>query len=98
LQRSTEPWTARYEDLRQQVLAAGTTANLGGWERALVIRQGLVAWMLAWPCGQVTPPPRPSSFPPTALSTPLPLPEGLRPELTQILVSMILSHRPEIFP
>jgi hypothetical protein len=41
---SREGWSARYEQLR-----AGWLAHELTWGQALFIRQGMAAWMRAWP-------------------------------------------------
>ena len=43
-----EGWTCRYEDLRRGAVK-GYTCLHSSWGLALFIRQGLVAWMHAWP-------------------------------------------------
>jgi hypothetical protein len=53
---SEEPWVARYEDLRRQVLEEESPPTRRGWGRALVICQGLAAWMKAWPPERCRPP------------------------------------------
>ncbi len=50
-------WNNRYEQLRRLIL--GGAGSMGrGWGAALVMRQGLVAWMRAWPQRIETPPVR----------------------------------------
>ena len=41
-------WNDRYESLR-----AACMARAAGWGQALFLRQGLVAWMKAWPVEKV---------------------------------------------
>jgi len=56
----------------------------------LFVRQGLAAWMQAWP--EEVPGPRP----PPATREPLRLPAGLYADITQLLVEMIFfRHRQE---
>jgi hypothetical protein len=43
-----EGWTCRYEDLRRGVVQ-GYAPVRSSWGLALFLRQGLVAWMHAWP-------------------------------------------------
>jgi hypothetical protein len=97
-ERCGEPWTARYEDLRRQELELGIVSHVVGWGRALVIRQGLVAWMDAWPRQQVGALPTPGatrSTIPTGTGAAV-LPAGLRPQAIHILVNMVLARRPEV--
>jgi hypothetical protein len=82
----------RYESLRQRVL----TSAEAGWERALVVAQGLAAWMLAWPQTHDA-----RSIPPaSSTSTTPPLDPALtapqQAQLAQILAGMILQIRPEV--
>jgi hypothetical protein len=44
-------WNDRYESLRAAWLAWS-----GGWGQGLFLRQGLVAWMQAWPVEHGSPP------------------------------------------
>jgi hypothetical protein len=43
-----EGWACRYEDLRQGAVE-GYTPVRSSWGVTLFLRQGLVAWMHAWP-------------------------------------------------
>ena len=93
-----EAWTARYEDLRRQVLNPGATPSAGSWGQALVIGSGLVAWMEAWPRPTEAPRPLPGSG---RATTPTAMPEAgvpplLRPQAVHILVNMILALRKEV--
>ncbi len=91
--RSDEPWTARYEDLRRQVLEEPSLGRTGrGY--LLIVRRGLLAWMQAWPRSASTLPPV-QTTPPTTPSAPS-IPALLRPQLVQILVTTILSNRKEV--
>ena len=95
LVNSENPWTGRYEDLRRQVQEEGSPPRNGGWGRALVIRHGLAAWMQAWPRHAAT-----TLREPRALATPPlhepPIPAVLHPQVTHILVNMILSTHTEV--
>lgn len=89
---STELWTRRYEQLRQQVLSEPG----GGWGQGLVVQRGLVAWMQAWP----TEPPRATGPAIPTEAEPLPVPRwssDLRREIGSVLVNMILAQR-EVIP
>jgi hypothetical protein len=69
---------------------------LAGWGRALVIRQGLVAWMDAWPRQPaVVIPAATRATTPTGTGAAV-LPADLRPQAIHILVNMILARRPEV--
>jgi len=46
--RAKEEWIRRYEDLRRGVVEAYTPTQ-SRWGLTLFIRQGLAAWMHAWP-------------------------------------------------
>ncbi len=90
---SCELWTARYENLRKRALTLAATSE-AGWEQALVIRQGLPAWMNAWPHAHGT---RPPASPPATRTDPdLALTAPQQSQLAQILASMILHSRPEV--
>jgi hypothetical protein len=64
----------------------------GGWGQALASRQGLAAWMRAWPAEA------PPAAPPLADSTTAihPLPDNLRGQIALVMADMILSHQQEI--
>lgn len=89
------PWTGRYEDLRRQVQEEGSAPRSGGWGRALVIRRGLAAWMHAWPRHLTATLREPRAPAPPPLQEPH-IPAVLRPQVTHILVNMILSTRSEV--
>ncbi len=55
----------------------------------LIVRQGLAAWMQAWPDEA------PSPIPLLAIGAPAPLSAGLYADVTQLLVDMIIHHRQE---
>ena len=89
-------WTTRYEDLRRWAHESGGTD--GAWGLALFLRQGLVAWLQAWP---VTPPttlPSPAALaaspaPPAVIqSSSVTLPANLTRQLVPVLASMILAR------
>lgn len=87
-------WTARYEDLRRQVLEEPTG---GGWGRSLFVRRGLLAWMEAWPPDSGSDESGTPGMPavtagPTTTETP-PLSSGLYQEMTRVLVEMILGGK-----
>lgn len=47
-EEAKEEWTARYEDLRRGAVE-GHLPVRRSWGMTLFLRQGLVAWMHAWP-------------------------------------------------
>jgi hypothetical protein len=84
-------WTARYEALRQQALQGSSAA--GTWGRALLIRQGLVAWIRAWGPGEADPPGGRCGTPPGRAEPPG-TPQDLQRQMVVILADMILAGRP----
>lgn len=66
-----------------------------GWELALLIRRGVVAWMRAWPSVEERPVPHrhahscADNFPTTEIT----VPSSVCNELTSVLVNMILPQR-----
>ena len=52
--RTEERWTCRYEDLRRGVVEEFALVR-SKWGLTLFLRQGLVAWMRAWPIEPATP-------------------------------------------
>ena len=45
---SASQWASRYEELRRVALSERTW-NSEGWGMTLLVRQGIVGWMRAWP-------------------------------------------------
>jgi hypothetical protein len=85
---SPDEWTSRYEDLRRRVLEEAGRLPRGPGV-AVFVRQGLAAWMQAWPeefSGHAAPP---------ATHERARLPAGLYADVTQLLVDMILHRRQE---
>jgi hypothetical protein len=87
---SPQSWTARYEELRRQVLVE---PEGGGWGRALLLRRGLVAWMEAWPSNEGASQEASKSSQPSVEAMTLPV--GLCGEITRVLVNMILDQTKE---
>jgi hypothetical protein len=85
-------WPDRYEAVRRQALDGDTGA---GWGLALVERQGLVAWMRAWP-----PDTSPSPLPVLAQESDrsCSLPSDLCGQIASVMADMILSHRQQEIP
>jgi hypothetical protein len=82
-----------YEGLREQILTPGSVGR-GERELALLMRQGMAAWICAWRrCRETTSDAstdRPA--PPEAGTVP---PAGLRGEIVTLLTGMVLSVRPQ---
>jgi len=77
-------WNDRYESLR-----AAWMARTAGWGQALFLRQGLVAWMKAWPVENVAR--TCDSHAPKGIS-PGELTDELERQVTGELVNMILHQ------
>ena len=82
---------AAYEDLRRQAAECSSSSGLG---MAILLDQGMVAWMLV--CSWV-----PSTIPdnsrqcPTAVA---PFPNELRREIVLVMAAMALKQAPEVHP
>ena len=88
-QEEAHCWTRRYEELREQVLAGESLIVTERRGLTLLIRQGVTAWMRAWP----DPLCRPAA--PTLAAEALPmmnLRESWQQEATRLLVNMALSQ------
>lgn len=89
---SRETWSARYERLR-----AGWLAQELSWGQALLIRQGMAAWMQAWPAAE----PSASAMSTDAVrvtsvtSQPIALAGELQRQLARELANLILHRRQE---
>jgi hypothetical protein len=82
-------WAERYEALRAQATgSSGTSAN---WGLALACRQGLAAWMRAWP--HESPPAPKLAGPAVAADT---LPADLRGQIALVMADMILTRQQEV--
>jgi hypothetical protein len=80
--------------LRQQAIPVRDPLE-SGWELALLVRRGVVAWMRAWPAaeeslGSCHPCDSQSDGSPAAEIT---IPSCLCEQITSVLVSMILPQR-----
>jgi len=88
-EQKAQCWTRRYEQLREQVLADNNTIATDRRGLAVLIREGMAAWMRAWHeplcCSVAAAAPEPE-----ALSTSLA--ESWQQEATRLLVNMTLSH------
>ena len=94
-QQEAHCWTRRYEQLREQVLAADNFIATDRRGLTVLIREGMAAWMRAWHeplcCSAAT-----AASEAEALS--MSLGESWQQEATRLLVNMTLSHlRPKAF-
>lgn len=90
---SHEAWSARYEQLR-----AGWLVHELTWGQALFIRQGMTAWMKAWPAVELSDSAlRPDSVGPERNSaTPVTLDSELQRCLAREFVNLILHRQQEV--
>ena len=86
-----ETLTSAYEDLRRQAAECSSSGGLG---MAILLDQGMVAWMLA--CSWVA-----STHPNNLQRCPsiaAPVPDELRGEIVLVLAAMALNQAPEVYP
>ena len=83
---------ARYEDLRRSA-REGISSISGSWGLTLFVRQGLAAWMHAWPRQMGDDPPIPEPTLPSVPSSALPT--SLSGQLVTVLANMIFTARQE---
>lgn len=89
---SREVWSVRYEQLR-----AGWLAHELTWGQALFLRQGMAAWMRAWPAEEL--PKAPLSDSKQAVSDGLPsvaMDGELQRQLAREIAHLILHHPQEV--
>jgi hypothetical protein len=87
-------WTRRYEDLRGDVLVGDLSGGRSGF--ALFVRQGLVAWMRAFPrCPSSTT--RSESPMQRGIAGCPSLPSSLRAQIVTVMVNMVLGGQQEVF-
>jgi hypothetical protein len=84
----------RYESVRRQAIQERHSLE-NGWELALLVRRGVVAWMRAWPTVDE---PRALDGPigcraDDSQAAPITIPSCVCDEITSLLVSMILPQR-----
>lgn len=91
--RSHETWSARYEQLR-----AGWFVHELTWGQALFVRQGMAAWMNAWPVAERSESAmRPDSIGPELDSSPpITLDGELQGRLARELANLILHRQQEV--
>jgi hypothetical protein len=83
---------ARYEDLRRSA-REGISSITASWGLTLFLRQGLAAWMHAWPRQTGDDPPIPEPASPSAPSSALPT--SVSGQLVTVLASMVFTARQE---
>jgi len=86
-----EAWSVRYEQLRTDWLRQEI-----GWGLSLFVRQGMAAWMKAWPAEALltgteeTVAPKSDRLPPVVMAG------GLQSQLTHELANLILHRQQEV--
>lgn len=80
----------RYEALRAYAVQRHAPSSRDGL--VVLLRQGVAAWMEAWPRLQAPPPPPE----PAERQRPSPLPDDASAEVVRVLVAMTLSHIEEV--
>jgi len=90
---SRKAWSARYEQLR-----AGYLAHEIAWGQALFVRQGMSAWMKAWPMAKPSESAsQPDSIVPESVSSqPVTIGGELQRQLTRELANLILHRQQEV--
>jgi len=81
---------ARYEALRSHMRERDTSARHG---LAVLLRQGVAAWMEAWSKLPAAPPSRSAD---DERPKPCPLPDGASAEVVHVLAAMTLGHVEEV--
>lgn len=84
----------RYEAVRRQALQEPCSLE-NGWELALLVRRGVVAWMCAWPAVEEPPAPCPhaNSRADVSQAARITIPSSVCEQITSVLVNMILPQR-----
>jgi len=84
----------RYEAVRRRAIQEQRPLE-SGWELALLVRRGIVAWMRAWPTLEESSTSHDHADVQVADSqaTPIAIPPVVCDEITSVLVSMILPQR-----
>jgi hypothetical protein len=85
----------RYEAVRRQAVEERHALE-NGWELALLVRRGVVAWMRAWSAmGEPQPQCRhTNSHADLSQAAQISIPSSVSEQITLVMVSMILSQRP----
>ena len=84
---------ARYEDLRRTALDGAWSAG-GAWGLAMFMRQGLAAWMHAWPRQTGDEPLARQHTSSTVASSALPT--SVSGQLVKVLANMVFTARQEV--
>ena len=84
---------ARYEDLRRTAVSGAWSAS-GAWGLALFMRQGLAAWMQAWPRQDDDDSPARKHTPSTVASSALPA--SVSGQLVTVLTNMVFTATQEV--
>ena len=89
----------RYEAVRRQAIQERRSLE-SGWELALLVRRGLVAWMRAWPTVEERPTlhDHADSQVNDSQAASITIPSAVCDEITSVLVSMILPRRSAPLP
>ena len=90
-----EGWTCRYEDLRRGVVEEYAPVR-SSWGLTLFLRQGLVAWMHAWPREPTAPE---NSDTPRLVSGSIDFPErcpSLQTQIALVWADIILNRPREV--
>jgi hypothetical protein len=91
---SAEAWSARYEQLRANWLNQEI-----GWGQSLFIRQGMAAWMKAWPA-RISSATRAEDVASESVAAPAApaavMSGGLRRQLARELANLILHRQQEV--
>lgn len=88
---SAEAWSARYEKLRTNWLNQEI-----GWGQSLFIRQGMAAWMKAWPA-RISSATRAEDVASESVAAPAAVMSGgLRRQLARELANLILHRQQEV--
>ena len=87
--RSAPAHVARYEELRREAVERQILA--GRFGLAVLLRQGLAAWVDQW-----SKMPAPQPAPSAEIGRPSPLPDDTRAEVIHVLAAMALGHLQEV--
>jgi hypothetical protein len=88
---SREIWSARYEQLR-----AGWFVHELTWGQGLFVRQGMAAWMKAWPAAEPSESATRPDSPESDSSQLVAMGGELQRQLARELANLILHHRQQV--
>ena len=89
-EQTTPEHASRYETLRNHALQRDASVARHGL--AVLLRQGMAAWLKAW-SKLPLPPPRSAQY---ESPRPFPMPDGSSAEVVHILAAMTLGHLQEV--